>query len=110
MFNLLVSILSDTYDRVQENQRATDLTEKGKGIVEVDTIMKKMKRSKQRYPDYLFCTFMTGYDEAILDNAWEGKVKAIKKQNEKLNDELRSEITEVKKEMIVTKKILVSLG
>ncbi len=93
MFNLLVSILSDTYDRVQENQRATDLTEKGKGIVEVDTIMKKMKRSKQRYPDYLFCTFMTGYDEAILDNAWEGKVKAIKKQNEKLNDELRSEIT-----------------
>ena len=36
MFNLLVSILADTFDRVQENWRSTNLLEWGEGIVEVE--------------------------------------------------------------------------
>ena len=79
MFNLLVSILSDTYDRVQENQRASNLNEKGEGLVGVDEAMVQKRLYRNRYPNYLFATFMKGYDEKIVEDAWEGKIKAIKK-------------------------------
>lgn len=77
MFNLLIAIISDTYDRVQSNSIAYDSIEKINLILEKEYIMAAITKEKGER-EYLHMVTTQNLDESADENMWEGKIKILK--------------------------------
>lgn len=98
--NLLISIISDTYDRVTMTQQATDSKQKLELLLQIELMMKwnqgrKNKRpakgkssakfykeqKKQKDPRFLHILSYAQDDDAVNDGGemWEGKIRILRK-------------------------------
>mmetsp|Transcript_16865 Transcript_16865/g.16735 ORF Transcript_16865/g.16735 Transcript_16865/m.16735 type:complete len:222 (+) Transcript_16865:1057-1722(+) len=80
MFNLLISIISDTYERVLSDRVAADLKELINMIIEVEYMMfHKRLLNENKYVQSCHETVNEDRDE------WEGKLRALEKSIDKIN-------------------------
>ena len=78
MLNLLIAILSHTFDKVQSNNSAFDSKEKVELMIEEETLLtNNRKRGDKRY---LHMVTKRDLDEANDEDQWEGKIKVLKDQ------------------------------
>jgi hypothetical protein len=96
MMNLLISIISDTYDKVQLGIAEANLKQLGYMIIEIESLMYwKRGVEENKYMQKVFPRF--GSD---VNRIWQGKVKEI--ENTMTNSELNviSKVNQVKEEML----------
>jgi uncharacterized protein YdiU (UPF0061 family) len=76
MMNLLISIIGDTFDRVQQGRNVTDFKELVSMIYEMETLINSARNEKQRiYLQRLSVRFGTGEELGV----WEGRVRELMK-------------------------------
>ena len=97
MLNLLIAIMSDTYDRVQESVEVADGKELAEMVLEVEIFM-FWNRKKQVYK-YLQMCEEEDYDEG--GDHWLGKVRELKRMMRKQSE--RQRLTNMKIEEVNTK-------
>ena len=100
LLNLLISIMGDTYDKVQERRVLTDSTTRLEMILESVVYMRTFQRKEDEKKGYLiYCE--PDFSELVEDaeaNEWEGKIQLIKKtlkQNEQKIDSTKDEVKEL---------------
>lgn len=78
LLNLLVSVISETYDRVQENQTASDAQEKCILMLEVEEFIVW----RRHLTNFKFVHFSSAKSGEVVDSnaVWEGKIRAVKNQ------------------------------
>ena len=76
IFNMLIAVMSDTYDRVTEKRDQATLREKVRILADYVWVVGKVKNMEDR-ASYIFVAKpkVLGDDEG---NEWEGKVSAIR--------------------------------
>jgi hypothetical protein len=73
MLNLLISIIGDTYDRVQSDNLSADMKETLDMIQEVENMM-FFRRNKGKKMFFQECT---EYEKTDQEAGWEGKLRAL---------------------------------
>lgn len=81
LLNMLIAIMSDTYDRVQEDQVVADCKEMAGMIMQVESMM-FWRRNFNRKSYIHRCDYVR--DLRSGDNEWVGKIRAIKKSISRL--------------------------
>ena len=105
LLNLLISIMGDSFDKIQERRTMTDSQTRLDMIMEANILRRKLNRRKTSQIGYLiFCE--PGRDEEEEDpqnSEWEGRINVMKRilrQNEqKTATKIQSEVSTVRKEM-----------
>jgi WD40 repeat protein len=80
MLNLLISIIGDTYDRVQSDSLSADMKELMDMIQEVENMMffRRGQNGKQFFQE------CTEFEKTDLEGGWEGKLRALQGMIEKI--------------------------
>ena len=73
MMNLLISILADTFDRVQQGLVQADRKSVCEMLIEVEMLLLRTKRPAVQ----TFFTVCSPPDDTLGENVWEGKIKII---------------------------------
>lgn len=97
MLNLLISIISDEYDRVQSTQKSTDLKAKCEILMDYGHLemffQKYILRKKINYGDpmyiHRFIQASQAGNKGPTQGQWVGRVKVITEKQEKLMDQMR---------------------
>ena len=75
MMNLLISIIADTFDRVQQEQAVADYKQLGEMIYEIESLLVRKKNiQKSDFMQKLSLRLGSGEDEG----AWDGKLRELK--------------------------------
>ena len=90
MMNLLIAIISDTFERVYTSKTASDYKEKTALILEVENLMFWRRNVKSRV--FLHVVKYRGEDETEVDE-WEGRSAALKKEIERMLVDSQKAIT-----------------
>lgn len=109
-FNLLISIVSDTYDRVQSEEKATDITSKVQILLNYGELKQFITRKKGEigylhffhYNDH----FLAGNPDEAVQTHWEGKVKKLHKLQECIAKDIKEIRAEHAKEKVVRRNLL----
>lgn len=97
VLNLLISIISDTYDKVTMSQQATDYKQKVGLLLEIERMM-FWRRSKDIHgnlktksnPMFLHVlSYVDGSNAGSGGDAWEGKIRLIRKSVEVAVDSIK---------------------
>ena len=75
-FNLLIAIISDTFDRVYSNKTSSDYREKASLILEVENML--FWRRSLRRMQYLYSIIRSDEDDTHSDD-WDGKINILRK-------------------------------
>ena len=99
LLNLLISIMGDSYDKVQERRVLTDSLTRLEMILEAVVYMRIFKRGGVERKGYLiYCEpDVSELDENLESNEWDGRINLIKKalkQNDQKIDSSRDEMKE----------------
>ena len=92
--NLLISIISNTYERLQSVQKSTDLKQKAEMLMEVEVIM--LLKRKSGKPLYLhvmrYADDAEGDGEGVEVNSdrWEGRLRLITNKTDRVLSLVRS--------------------
>jgi len=97
MLNLLISVVSDTYDKVQLDVVAIDYRQKCSMLLELYILQNiyccgKNKKSG-KYLRYLQL-FQMDAEDGMAVNEWEGRLNSAKKDQRKIKNELKNELIE----------------
>ena len=84
-FNLLIAIVSDTFDRVWQNKGASDYKELASLILEVENLLIFKRKVKER--GFLHVVRYKSA-EFLAEDSWDGKINALKKDVIKKIDEM----------------------
>jgi hypothetical protein len=79
MLNLLIAVISDTFDKVQENKTSSDCKERCALMIEVEEffLWNRTGKDKKRYVH--LCRYQQINDEESGDqNQWLGKIRSLK--------------------------------
>ena len=97
MMNLLISIISDTYDKVQLRIGVANLIELIKMTVEVESILYWNKNKKERV--YVQRVLKKNGIGGNKNEAWEGRIKEIKNEMENIGRNMQENIQKVNENM-----------
>lgn len=84
-FNLLIAIVSDTFDRVWQNKGASDYKELASLILEVENLLLWNRKVKDK--GFLHVVRYKSA-EFLTEDSWDGKINALKKDVIKKIDEM----------------------
>jgi hypothetical protein len=103
MLNLLISIMSDTYSKVQETNDIANYQELTEMIIEIEKLMFWKRSLCQRY--YLQqCDYLKGYEQS--GNKLIEKIKSMKVQINLIQGEVHLCYEEIKKNNELTQSVL----
>ena len=77
MLNLLIAVMSDTYDRVRDGLQVTDHREMAQLIIEIETLL-VWRRKHHDWKFIQYCSFADQSDRTDLQ--WQGKIREIRQQ------------------------------
>ncbi|CDW79294.1 wd-40 repeat protein [Stylonychia lemnae] len=87
LFNLIIAIMGDTYDRVQTSAACVDLKEQANLILEVEGLLHwKLDAGEERRT--LICYSEDLGDEVSDSAAWEGKIKGLIKKMDRIEEKI----------------------
>ncbi|CDW80622.1 wd-40 repeat protein [Stylonychia lemnae] len=93
LFNLIIAVMGDTYDRVQTSAASVDLKEQAKLVLEVEGLLNfKNKGQQVNLKRLLIC-----HDAELGENApeqmmWEGKIKILTKMIQKVDEKVQGSL------------------
>ena len=96
LLNLLIAIISDTYDRVQEQLLPADYMERAQLLLEVERLL-IMKRD-QGIPRYLFLVKQKQLEEDENFD-WEGRIRSLKNYMEFRFQEFSTDLKDIKRSL-----------
>ena len=104
LLNMLISIMGDSYDKVQERRVLTDSLTRLEMVLESMTYMRIFARGKvEKRGHLIFCEGdVDRQDDNGESNEWEGRINVIKralKQNDQRTEEIKSEVNSIKEEV-----------
>lgn len=102
MLNLLISIIGDTYDRVQSDNLSADMKELMDMIQEVENML-FFRRTQNRKEFFQECT---EYEKQDLDSGWEGKLRGLQNSITSIQDKGTENHKEVLKRLKIQNKVL----
>lgn len=76
-FNLLIAIISDTFDRVYDNKKASDYKEKASLILEVENLL-LWNRNKKLLNFLHVIKYKSA--EFLQEDSWEGKINLLRSE------------------------------
>jgi len=95
LLNLLISIMGDSFDKVQERRVLTDSQTRLDMILETNILRRQISRKKTDEKGYLiFCEQGDEEEDDPLNNEWEGRVNVMKKMLKVSSQRLESKIEE----------------
>ena len=102
MLNLLISIIGDTYDRVQSDSLSADMKELMDMIQEVENMMffRRQHNSKQFFQECI------EFEKTDLEAGWEGKLRALQGMIEKIEGKNTEHHTNLMKKIKMQDKLL----
>jgi len=116
LLNLLIAIMSNSYDNIQENAKAEWLAELAEILIEIDHffLLPSEKNNKKFFPKFVRCwipvsTILNPNEQKnlTLDNLDE-RMEDIKSQMKETKTDLDSQMKEIKSQMKEIKDILIA--
>ena len=101
--NLLITIMSDSYDRVRMNELAYGRIEQAAALVSMEWIARPFWSTEACFPPK-FLHVLTTREEAITDDDWGGRLKQLQREipkqtAEHVEENMKTEIDEIKKKV-----------
>ena len=85
--NMLIAIMGDTFDRVKEEQSRRDYQEMAGLVHRYEIVASKLccsRRKREKPWKYLFYSSDSRKEEGGSGDAWEGRIKGIKREIERM--------------------------
>ncbi|CDW79841.1 serine threonine protein kinase [Stylonychia lemnae] len=90
LFNLIIAVMGDTYDRVQTSALSVDLKEQAKLVMEVEGLFRiKEKPNCIKLQRLLICHNAEIGEDSSEQFQWEGKIKTLSKNIQKIDDKIQ---------------------
>ncbi|GMH58532.1 hypothetical protein TrST_g1037 [Triparma strigata] len=101
MLNLLIAIMGDIFDNIQENANSEFLFARAEIIIEIENMLSpKELENEEWFPIWLQVLVPTQSDEDNgSSDAWQGKMRALRKTMADVQAGLGSEISELKSKL-----------
>ncbi|CDW88467.1 UNKNOWN [Stylonychia lemnae] len=94
LFNLIIAVMGDTYDRVQTLATSVDLKEQAKLVMEVEGLLNlKNKTSNKKLQRLLICHNAEIGQDAPEQLLWEGKIKILTKIIQRVEEKVQGTIS-----------------
>ena len=96
LLNMLIAIMSDTFDRVREDQTRRDLQEQIKLVYRYEIVAQKLCRCRKKKAVWKYIFFSREKREENVEavDAWQGRVRGIKSEIQKLQSSLGNLMSE----------------
>lgn len=80
LMNMLIAVMTDTFDRVKEEQARRDLQEMAELVYRYETIMDSlcMKKKRKNPWRYIFVSEEVKHEGDEIIEKWQGRIKGIK--------------------------------
>ena len=93
LLNLLIALMSDVYDNVQSSREKEDVSERLRLILEISKFLRWRRKNKEK--NYIHLCTNERIQQQEQDQTWEGKVKVLQKNIEKLGQEQSENVKEL---------------
>ena len=95
--NLLIAIISNTYDKVQDAMNVFHIKTKANILLEIASVMNSFEED---YDDLVYLYIFHNSNDKLTqsnENEWEGRVKLIQKKIDRLGNDLKTNQNELMK-------------
>ena len=92
MLNLLIAIISDTFDRVQEKEAAQFQLERARLIRDNNAVLDALKIWPEKRCPWLHVLRPRGIGSSTNSDSWNGRVRTLKRHQEQMHKALVDEV------------------
>ena len=97
MLNLLIAIISDTFDKVQEKQTALDCQERCKLMLDIEVLL-YWNRAKGKRQFIHICQYLTAHNEETSETEqWMGKIRSLKQEIANIRETTEEKLHQMQK-------------